>query len=329
MMISPPPSPDTLDIFCPMHLRLSKTGHITHIGPTLRKLRPDARWLGERFLEVLYIMRPREVSSMRELAQIAGKKLHIELREKPRTGLKGVVMPDGVGGFIVNLAFGISIIEAVRDFSLSDADFAPTDLTVEMLYLVEAKSAAMDASRKLNTRLEGAKRAAEKQAVTDTLTGLRNRRAMDQALAKHIESMTPFSLMHIDLDYFKAVNDTLGHAAGDHVLVRVGDIFRATTRHSDIVARVGGDEFVILMPHSITQSDLEKIGERVISALEVPMEFKGETCKISGSIGTAIWDATAETDADTLMDQADVALYASKNAGRGRQTFYDPSLRDD
>lgn len=328
MMLSKPPTPEFLDILCPMHLRVGPTGHITHIGPTLRKIRPQSPWIGERLLEVLRIMRPREVVTMTELSKIYGQKLHMELRDAPRTGLKGVAMPDGMGGVVVNVAFGISVLDAVRDFALSNADFAATDLTVEMLYLVEAKSAAMEASRKLNLRLQGAKLAAEEQAVTDTLTGLKNRRAMDLALQRHVDMAHPFALMHIDLDYFKAVNDTLGHAAGDHVLLHVASVFRRMTRAGDIVARVGGDEFVILMPENTVKPNLSQTGKRIIAALEKPTDYKGEACQISGSIGTVIWDGKSTVNPESLMDDADVALYASKKAGRARQTFYDPKLRE-
>ena len=116
-----------------------------------------------------------------------------------------------------------------------------------MLYLVEAKSAAMDESRALNSRLQGAKIAAEEQAFTDTLTGLKNRRALDHVMARLLAMGEVFSCMHVDLDYFKSINDTLGHAAGDHVLQVVAQVLVAETRAPDTIARVGGDEFVILV----------------------------------------------------------------------------------
>lgn len=104
----------------------------------------------------------------------------------PKTEVKGLLVAGpSEGQSIVNLSFGISVVDAVSDYSLNSADFAATDLTIEMLYLVEAKSAAMEASRKLNLRLQGAMIAAEEQAFTDTLTGLKNRRAMDHVLARH------------------------------------------------------------------------------------------------------------------------------------------------
>ena len=322
--------PDMLDVFCPMHVAIDETGHITHVGPTLRKLRPSAPWVGQRFLEVFHVMRPRTVSSMAELAAILGRKLHLELRDPPRTALKGIaLLDDRTGGFVINLSFGISVLDAVRDFSLSSGDFAATDLAIEMLYLVEAKSAAMSASRTLNLQLQGAKIAAEEQAFTDTLTGLKNRRALDTVLTRLLSAQTPCAVMHVDLDFFKAVNDTYGHAAGDHVLLIVARVLLAATRSADTVARVGGDEFTILLPETMQREALEATGARIVSELEKPIKYKDITCQISASIGTVIYDGKQVRTPEDVLDDADVALYASKHAGRRRQTFYTPELRED
>ena len=318
----------TLDVLCPMHVVLSATGHVTHAGPTVQKLRPDTAMIGRRFLEIFDLKRPRAISTMDQLRDTAGTKLHLQLRDAPQTEVKGILVP----GFapdhsIVNLSFGISVVDAVSDYALSSADFAATDLTVEMLYLVEAKSAAMDASRKLNLRLQGAMIAAEEQAFTDTLTGLKNRRAMDHVLARHIQWDTRFGLMQIDLDWFKAVNDTLGHAAGDHVLQTVARVMVEETRETDTVARVGGDEFVIILPHAKGPDSLLSIGRRIIKRLSRPIPFQGEECKISASIGTAIFEPESGLTVAGILDNADVALYASKHGGRSQQTIYHPDLR--
>ena len=318
-----------LDVLCPMHLILGSAGHILHAGPTLMKMREGQELTGQRFLEVFEVKRPRALTSMAGLQDSGPHKLSLKLRAAPHTALKGVLVSaaDKSGTMIVNLSFGISILDGVRDYALTNADFAATDLAIEMLYLVEAKTAAMEASYKLNSKLQGAKIAAEEQAFTDTLTGLKNRRALDTVLTRLLDSKNSFAVMHIDLDYFKTVNDTLGHAAGDHVLQHVARIMVDETRDNDLVARVGGDEFTLVLPDVRSEDILRRVGRRIIERLEVPIPFEGSDCKISASIGT-VWIQAGDTPTmQDLLSDADVALYASKHAGRATQTLYTPELR--
>lgn len=318
-----------LDVLCPMHLIVNEAGHIIHAGPTLRKLRADIPLDGQRFLELFTLKRPRQITTMADLRQISGKKLHLEMAGSPRTALKGIMIPASrkTGDMIVNLGFGISILEGVRDYALTNADFAATDLAIEMLYLVEAKSAAMEASRKLNQRLQGAKIAAEEQAFTDTLTGLKNRRAMDHVLGRLINGQRPFAVMQIDLDYFKAVNDKFGHGAGDHVLQTVARAMVEETRDADTVARVGGDEFTVILPDVRSEEILRRVGRRIIDRLEEPIPYQSDICRISASIGTVWIQGGARPSLETVLADADLALYASKHAGRACHTFYTPALR--
>ncbi len=317
-----------LDVMCPMHVLLDPVGRISHAGPTLAKIFPDQDLVGGRFLEVFELNRPHSIMSMESLLAAAGKKLHLKKRSDPPTGLKGVLMPDGRGGAVVNLSFGISILDAVRDYSLNAADFAATDLTIEMLYLVEAKSAAMEASRKLNQRLQGAKVAAEEQAYTDTLTGLKNRRALDLILPRLVEEAKPFGLLHVDLDFFKEVNDTKGHAAGDVVLQHVARVLVESSRDADVVARVGGDEFVVVISGTTDAEVLGRICERIIREVETPVPYKDSFCKVSASVGISIYEGAGDVSVEQLMDDADIALYASKHDGRATFTLYSPELRD-
>ena len=316
-----------LELLSPMHVLLSADGVIEHVGPTLQKLRPKANLVGRSFLDVFHLNRPRAVADMERLMQQAGVKLHLTLEGEPRTDLKGILVPrNSTGGAIVDLSFGISILDAVQDYALTSADFAATDLTIELLYLVEAKSAAMDALRSLNLRLQGARIAAEEQAFTDTLTGLRNRRALDQVLTQLLRTPDPFALMHLDLDFFKEVNDSKGHAAGDYVLQEVSQIMVQETRDADTVARVGGDEFVILIDKIVDPAKLHRLALRLIEQFEIPMTFNGDECRISASIGSVIRMPGCDDDPANLLHEADVALYAAKNAGRGQHMMYHPSL---
>jgi len=311
----------------PMFVMINADGQIERVGPTLQKLRPDQDWTGQPFLEIFDLRRPRSIRNMTDLLGSSGVKLHMQFRDEPRTGLKGVLAPLPMGrGAFVNLSFGISVLDAVRDYDLTSADFSATDLTIEMLYLVEAKSAAMEASRQLNLRLQGAKIAAEEQAFTDTLTGLKNRRAMDHILGRMISTGRDFSLMQVDLDFFKAVNDTLGHAAGDAVLQKVASIMVDCTRNADTVARVGGDEFVLIIDGLVDHTQLENIANRLIAQLEEPIPFGGQMCQISASIGTVLSPASVNIDAAQLLNEADMALYAAKRAGRACHYFYEPGM---
>ncbi|MDU9003386.1 diguanylate cyclase domain-containing protein [Sedimentitalea todarodis] len=318
---------DWLCTLCPMHLMLDKTGRITGVGPTLQKLRPDALMVGQRFLELFELTRPRSVTNMEGLLAHSGAKLHLQLRDVPRTALKGVAVPIAQGA-VLNLSFGISVLDAVRDYALTSADFAATDLTIELLYLVEAKSAAMEASRKLNQRLQGAMIAAEEQAFTDTLTGLKNRRAMNHVLSRMAAGSRAFALMNLDLDFFKAVNDTMGHAAGDHVLQVAARILVEETRDQDMVARVGGDEFVLMFDGLRDKRRLGGIARRLVARLQEPVPFEGQVCKISASIGTVLSVQSPGPDPADLLHKADLALYASKRAGRGCHTFYEETPTD-
>lgn len=322
------PLEQTLSVLCPMHIRLNNTGHITHVGPTLAKLRKESGFVGRRFFEVFELSRPRMIATMDELVTISGRKLYLKFRDTPSTAFKGVLVSlEETGGAIVNLSFGISVVDGISDYALSSADFAPTDLTIEMLYLIEAKSAAMESSRRLNLRLQGAKVEAEEQAFTDTLTGLKNRRAMDHVLERMISLNQAFSIMHLDLDFFKEVNDTLGHAAGDFVLCEVAAMMRAETREDDTVVRVGGDEFVLIFANLVDRRRLSDIASRLIERLEKPLSFEGDACKISGSIGTVRSTDYKNPNAQTMMTDADAALYASKRKGRSRNSFFHSSMR--
>jgi diguanylate cyclase (GGDEF)-like protein len=318
MSAAPPPA---LDVLCPMHLRLGPRGHILHAGPTLRRLH-GAPLDGTRFLEAFEPLRPRALGGMEDLRAHAGARLRFRLRSGPRTVLTGVLAPEADGGALVNLGFGIGVVDAVRDHALTTADFAPTDLAVEMLFLVEAKSTAMEALRQTSLRFNGARVAAEAQALTDPVTGLRNRRALELALGHTIAGGQEFALMHLDLDRFKQVNDSHGHAAGDTVLVTLARRMTEELRDDDTVARVGGDEFVLMFDRLCDPGRLAEIAQRLIARLEEPVPWQGTECRVSASLGITISTDYARPDAAGLVADADHALYAAKRGGRGRFIFH-------
>lgn len=315
-------NPEDLDRLMPMHLALSARGHVVSHGPALGKVLGNASLIGRDVFSIFRFRRPGGIALIGDLIARRGQRLHLHPVDCPDDGLRGLAVPMATGGLLLNLSFGIDVIDGVRRHALTDADFAATDLTVELMYVMEAKSAVTHELRQLNVRLQGAKLVAEEQAMTDTLTGLRNRRAADMTLAALCEAEAEFSLVHMDLDYFKAVNDTLGHAAGDHVLKEVARVLAAETRASDTVARVGGDEFLIIMPGLVEPKGLFRLAQRIIAGVSEPMPFEGSVCRISASIGMTRSPLYRHLSPEAMMADADDALYASKRGGRAQAQLF-------
>lgn len=309
----------------PLLLCVERNGRIIVLGPTLRKL-VGAAAAGEpmeRHFELRYPAWSPARLAGRDLSDLIGKRVQLVARNAPSTVLRGQALAmQGAGPILINLTFGAGLFEAVREHGLTEADFSSGDLAMELLYLQEAKTVVMHELRGLTERLEAARQTAEELALTDSLTGVANRRAFDaalaQAMAQQRETGTPFALAHLDLDLFKRVNDTRGHGAGDMVLVQVARVLRDEVRRSDTVARVGGDEFVLLLRGRAEPAMLQALCERIIKRIEEPIEFEGEACHVSASIGVAL--SNGAMTPETLLAQADGALYASKRGGRGRCT---------
>ncbi|MDX1343617.1 MAG: sensor domain-containing diguanylate cyclase, partial [Reinekea sp.] len=157
----------------------------------------------------------------------------------------------------------------------------------------------------------------------DTLTELPNRRALEAHLnAKLAESTTPqFSLVYIDLDGFKPVNDAHGHLIGDRVLQIVGGRLRNVLRKSDFAARIGGDEFVLVVASVVDQTQISVLIERILQSIEQPISVDGNVVQISASIGVVECSEQAQT-LDDLMHYADQAMYDVKRAGKGGIKFH-------
>ncbi len=161
-------------------------------------------------------------------------------------------------------------------------------------------------------------------ALTDPLTGLANRRLLrehfQQAIAR-AKRGEGFAVHYIDLDRFKPINDTYGHDAGDAVLSEVANRLRSTIRDTDTVARIGGDEFVILQSKAKTQRSARDMADRIRTIIAKPILFKDKPLLVGASIGIALSGRTLN-DMDELLRRADAALYHSKQSGRNRVSFY-------
>ena len=159
----------------------------------------------------------------------------------------------------------------------------------------------------------------------DTLTALPNRVTFREALEALLQRGESAALLYLDLDRFKPVNDTLGHPVGDLVLQEVAERIQSQLRKQDLVARLGGDEFAVLVPGGNAAQDGAGLAERLIRAIDRPINVAGTQVSVGISIGIALAPRHG-TDADLLLRNADLALYSAKEAGRGCHRRYEPGM---
>ncbi|PDQ17272.1 bifunctional diguanylate cyclase/phosphodiesterase [Mesorhizobium sanjuanii] len=208
---------------------------------------------------------------------------------------------------------------------------AEWDVTADVLLnkdLVRAKQL----SESKNAELESARARIEHIALHDSLTGLPNRRYLDQVLEDYAanarRSGGHAALLHIDLDRFKHINDTLGHAAGDAMLVHASTVLRSKVDGEGFVARIGGDEFIILCVVHDDINQLAQLAERVIGQMREPVYYQGHRCRFGVSVGIAV-DRRKDIEAKHLLVNADIALYRAKRRGRNRYEFFTEAMQSE
>jgi diguanylate cyclase (GGDEF)-like protein/PAS domain S-box-containing protein len=181
-----------------------------------------------------------------------------------------------------------------------------------------------------NVELDRTRLAAEQSALHDYLTGLPNRRFLESQIdawrAAPELNRQGIAVLHIDLDRFKQINDTLGHSAGDAMLKHAARTLQENIRASDFAARIGGDEFVLLVGFDGSPAPLADVADRIIKAMRQPISYNGHECRFGASIGIA-HSTDRMADPRQLLQNADIALYNAKNLGRNRFEFYKPSSR--
>ena len=167
------------------------------------------------------------------------------------------------------------------------------------------------------------------RAHYDKLTQLPNRllgiEELERAVAAAVRQKRPLPVMFIDLDGFSAVNDSLGHAMGDQLLVQSAERLRRAVRKSDIIMRLGGDEFAVVLPETQSAQDAATAARHVIDALSAPFELTGGSAFVSASVGIAIHPSDGAS-AEELLRHADLAMYKAKRAGRGQIAFFEPAM---
>jgi diguanylate cyclase (GGDEF)-like protein/PAS domain S-box-containing protein len=171
----------------------------------------------------------------------------------------------------------------------------------------------------------------ERRAFHDDLTGLANRALfvdrLEHALSRVSRDGDPkIAVLFIDLDDFKAVNDGMGHAAGDALIRGVADRIRSCVRPADTVARLGGDEFTVLVEDIPSVSHVTSLALRLLEVLQLPIEVNGVSLAVPASVGVSF--AAIDSTAESLLRDADIAMYSAKSQGKGRVTMFDETLRD-
>lgn len=198
--------------------------------------------------------------------------------------------------------------------------------------VARAFNAMQDAAEQNENALHVANRRLDFLALHDELTGLPNRRSFEERLRLAANAVTPatgtLAVHFIDLDDFKAVNDTLGHAAGDSLLRHVSQKLRATVGDADFVARFGGDEFVVLQTGVTDEASARRFAERLMAAIGEPFSLRNSSIRADASIGVALLDGD-QSDVVRLLSLADIALYEAKREDRGAISFLTSVGRDE
>lgn len=307
------------DAVLPFHMVSDPNGTVQHAGPSLLKLFSNRQVIGADVFDLFKVRRPAGICDVAGLLDAERERLTLSVPDLDRAKLKAVAVGLGQGALLIDLSLGAGVLDIVSRCNLTSKDFSPADPTLDMIYMMEVQSFVYQQHKAQSQKLQGARVLAEEEASTDALTGLANRRALESHMTRLLRRKQGkgFVLMQIDLDHFKAVNDTYGHAAGDMVLQATAEKLRKRMRATDLVARLGGDEFVIIMTECETVETVRSIAGRVIDDLNQPVRFEGVTCRVGASIGATVVPAGSRRTAEEILATADQALYTSKGRGRG------------
>jgi diguanylate cyclase (GGDEF)-like protein len=224
------------------------------------------------------------------------------------------------------------IYKPIDPLSLTSKVSVFRQLWVQRLEIEQSNVAFRQLNRQLLETSETLQRSNEELehiALHDALTGLANRRLFLSSLEKAIERSkrvgTHLAIFFLDLDNFKGVNDTLGHNAGDELLVKIAERLKMSVRTSDLIARLGGDEFAIMAEEIKVDLLAASIAQHILDVVSLPIEIRGHTIYQTPSIGIASYPSCG-TDVDSLMQSTDTAMYRAKKDGRNNYRFYSEKL---
>jgi predicted signal transduction protein with EAL and GGDEF domain len=344
-------SPHLFTAAFPFHLVIDRELRIRQAGPSLRRLCPTIE-NDARFESHFTVATPRSASTFDAMAGRPRTMFLLRSVAGRDVTLRGQMLYDELDEmlFFVGSPW-VTDTAALAGLDLTLDDFAASDAVIDYVLLLQNQAASLATARDLAARLQKSTEELTHQAFHDSLTGLPNRNMLaDRVQAvvapAHDSTCEHFSVLMLDLDGFKAVNDSYGHSTGDELLRIVAERLRSTTRPGDLVARFGGDEFAILVepgndgrsePHGVNRcADLGAAGhpltaalvaDRAMAALREPVNLPPPadvTIQIAASVGIAACGGA--TTAEDILRNADLAMYAAKCAGKDRHERFAPAM---
>jgi diguanylate cyclase (GGDEF)-like protein len=275
---------------------------------------------------------PRLLANFGELAFLGAAALHPAMAispERQRADLQPISRRR-IGALTAALLVGPATlaIEATGRGSIDPAPYLVGGVVIGVLVIARLGDALRQLGDSLRER-ESLMELLRRQALYDSLTSLPNRTFFAERLASQFANRSAerqLAVLLIDLDDFKAVNDSYGHETGDAVLIAVGQRLRAAIRAGDTAARLGGDEFVIALPACGSPGVPMRLAERILEALTEPFDISGRRLTVRASVGVAVASDDDRT-ADDVVRNADVAMYLAKGRGKGRVEVFEPSMQ--
>ncbi|MEL6840024.1 MAG: EAL domain-containing protein [Pseudomonadota bacterium] len=319
-------SSDNVGRLMPFHILVDADGVIRSAGPALLKMVGGEGLVDQSLFDAVRIVKPRRFDGHTILPDMLGKRLTVQFNalgdavSSRAFGTAFHVQMDGVPHVFFALTPSVNARSFIETHGLKISDFGPTDGSADLVPLLAMQEDMLADSQKKSERLMAARDAAERLANHDPLTQLPNRRALMEGLQAALEQ-GPVAAIHLDLDKFKEINDTFGHAAGDAALKHAAGALKGAVGEDALCARLGGDEFVGVLAGAMSHEALNAIVDDLFTRLSEACMHDGVSLRIGASIGLAAATPADAIGADTILHHADLALLEAKRAGRGNVVF--------